>query len=68
MSSNISSQGVTPKVNTLGDVLMGKKDDPQKQTPNMLQHVTKHSKNRFVILFETLRLKLINQQVLEERR
>jgi hypothetical protein len=63
----MSSQGVTPKFCTLGDVLMGKRDDPQKQTTNMLQQVTKHSKNMFVILLETLRLKLINQQVLEER-
>lgn len=68
VSFNISSQGVTPKFNTLGDVLMGRINDPHKQTTSMFQQVTKHSKNMFVVLLETLKFKLINQQVVEERR
>jgi hypothetical protein len=44
---------------------MGRKDDPHKQTIGMFQQMTKHSKNMFVVLLETLRLKLINQQVVD---
>jgi hypothetical protein len=49
VSSNINSQGVTPKFNTLGDVLMGRRNYQHKQTIGMFQQVTKYSKNMFVI-------------------
>jgi len=34
----------------------------------MFQQVKKHSKNMFVVLLEMLKLKLINQQMVEEKR
>lgn len=67
MFSNINSQGFTPRFHSARDVPMGVIDNLHKHVIDMLQHVIKYCKNMYVVLLEMLGLKLVNQQVEQER-